>query len=123
MAYETRIDPVSQIAYMTIRGEAKLPELVEAVAALSPKGKYVSNKRLWDLREMIVSVTPDELELLARSALIRDTRKDARVAIVAEEGLTFRLSKMFEIYRGSDSVGVRAFKDEQAAVEWLMQET
>ena len=65
MACETRFDPDSQIAYMTIRGEAKLPELVEAVTALSPRGSYVSNKRLRDLREMIVSVTPDELELLA----------------------------------------------------------
>lgn len=34
MAYETRFDPDSQIAHMTIRGESKLPDLDEAARGL-----------------------------------------------------------------------------------------
>ena len=121
MSYTVRLDEETGIAFMTITGEADLPELIRAVAALSPGGRYVSRRRLWDLRDMVVSVTPDELELLAKAAVVRDTGGSARVAIVAEEDLTLRLSRIFEAHRSSIDVGVRAFKDEQAGIEWLLQ--
>ena len=119
MSFEIHVDEATRIAFMTIRGPAKLPELVAAVAALAPGGKYLSNRRLWDLRQMTVPIAPEELELLGRAALTRDSAKLSRVAIVVKQDLAFRLSKLFEIYRGSPEVSVQAFKNSEDAISWL----
>ena len=122
MGFNVRYDEETGIAFMEVYGESTLPELVEAVAALSPAGRYVSRRRLWDLRKMIVSVTPDELELLARAAVTRDTGGRARVAIVAEEELTLRLSNLFEAHRSTIDVSVKPFRSYGDALAWLQEE-
>jgi hypothetical protein len=121
MGYALNIDEATGIARITLWGKPTIEEMMDVLGRLTAKGTFLTSKRLWDVRDATSTLTSDEMEKLARAALARDTGGSARVAIVTDVDVVYGLSRVFEVYRQSNDVEVRVFRDSEEAERWLEQ--
>ena len=119
MGYSLEIDDAGGFARITIWGKPSIEEMMDVLQRLTAQGAFVTSKRLWDVRQATGVLTSDEMEQLARAALARDTGGAAKVAIVAAVDVVYGLSRVFEVYRESQDVEVRVFRDLDDAQRWL----
>ena len=122
MAHEISIDLASGIAVVTMHGEADLAAVLDAQRDLAPNGSWVSDRRLWDLREAQLTLSAHDVETLARTGRSYDAGRPARLAIVAVQDLGFGLSRIHEVYRKSETTQVRVFRDIDDARRWLLED-
>ena len=94
---------------------AEFLKVVEEVAQQVP-----DKLRLWDATKNFDFTAGDIRSIAERSMEFASV--PARVALVAEDDLTFGLLRMFEVFREQDNYQSRVFRDEQAARDWLTEE-
>lgn len=120
MGYEIHIDEANGIAYVAMQGAISSNEMMQALDDLAEDGRFVSAKRLWDVRQASGDLTPGDIERLAHAATAKDTDKTSRVAIVASADFVFGMSRIFEAHRASAGVDVRVFREIETAERWLL---
>ena len=119
MDYKISTDEGTQTAVITVRGEGTLVGLRRIMTDLAPGGHFALPRRLWDLREATLGMTSAELEQLAHDGQDREGPEPSRAAVVASGDLEFGLSRLFEVYRASDSTSIAVFRDLDEAARWL----
>ena len=86
--------------------------------AMTRSGQFTESRRLWDMRECRLDLSSDELLEMASVAKSRDL-PDSRGAMLASRDLNFGMSRMHQVFRKSDDISLRVFRDEEEAVAWV----
>ena len=107
------------VAIVKIEGQLSLEELLEANRKLAQDGRFIYNRRLWDLRECFVNFSVEELQTIANFGDHADYR-DAKVALLVATDLSYGLSRMFQAFRKSEHTHVAVYRDEGEAMRWLL---
>lgn len=97
-------------------------EMMEVLRDLATDDKFISSKRLWDLREATGDLVPHDTERLARLAQAQDGNAPGKVALVAASDLVFGMSRVFEVQRTTEDVEVGVFRDLDEAELWLQED-
>ena len=73
-----------------------------------------------DLTEVSASIIDsDSLRQLAQAFSKGDVTKESRIAIVASEDVVFGLGRMYQAFRGEETVQLEVFRDAADARAWL----
>ena len=86
--------------------------------AMTRSGQFTESRRLWDMRECRLDLSSDELLEMASVAKSRDL-PDSRGAMLAPRDLNFGMSRMHQVFRKSDNISLRVFRDEKEAIAWV----
>ena len=80
---------------------------------------YPYEKRLWDMSEIQFDFTSNEIEQIAEYGKQKFTKPN-KLALFALDDLAFGEMRQFMVYREEQSQSIpRAFRNKQAAIEWL----
>ena len=109
-----------EILRVTFRGVVRTSDILAAFASASHAGRWVTNRRLWDVCGCDLAFIADEFAELAAVAQESDALP-GKLAVLVDSDLNFGLLRMYQVYRESRDVGVqlRVFRDEEDATRWL----
>lgn len=120
MSHNIVFERDAQIARIVLHGSVSVADILDALDAITSDGVFVCKRRLWDLRGCQLNVTAQELQQVAKVGQSRDV-SGSRGALLADDDLNFGLSRLHEIYRQSEFIEVKVFRDELQALTWLME--
>ena len=112
------LDPSEGFLRVTLRGVARHADVVAVLDAITENGTFLYPRRLWDIRDCELDLTYDELTDLGEGAKQRDV-PDSRGALLASKDVTFGVSRIHSVFRESENMSVKVFRDEAEAVQWL----
>ena len=110
---------LNDILIIRFTEKPSVEDLRDAITEISEK--YKSTKRIWDLSQIDLDLTGEQLEYLsecARSAF----KQPSKIAIVASKDLEFGLFRVYEVYRQDEQSTVRVFRKEADARYWLSED-
>lgn len=113
-------DYADQVLTVTVTGEPTPDDYRGAIRRAKEITGAMPGHRIWDLRQATLTLTADELRGLAQLSGSAD-RGRSRMALVANDGLSFGLSRMYSVFRENDHVSVRVFKTPEAARSWFAE--
>jgi len=97
------------------------PETQDVIDASDEAAKVDKNGlRLWDFSKGL-DVSANALEKIA-DHVKSIPFSPSKIAIFAPDDLTFGLARVHEVYRHQENQEYRAFRTEQEAIDWLLQE-
>ncbi len=117
--FRFEIEEYEKYVKLTGYGIATLEDCKKLIRAISKDGAYVSARRLYDLNECKLRLTSDDMKSLADLAKPLDPSQ-SRIAVVASEDLNYGLARMHAVFREHDNFSIRAFRDEDEAIRWLV---
>lgn len=83
--------------------------------------------QLWDMSAAdLTNVTTDNMRrFIARSAVLGETRRGGRTAVIAQSGEQYGLARMAEVFGDFESLpfALRVFRKRDEAVAWLKAES
>jgi len=84
---------------------------------------YPQQRRLWDMRDIVIDQTRDELRQVA-SRSTSTFANPGRVAFAARDDLTYGLLRIFEVYseQQAEDSQTRVFRTFEDAKSWLLEE-
>ena len=118
MSLEISTQEESAYLRITLKGEMTLESAEELGPHLFADGKFLSARRLYDLRECVLKADSAQLKVLANQAT-RYNLEPSKVALLVLDDLSFGLSRMYEAIRSADNIELNVFKMESAAIDWL----
>ena len=93
-----------------------LDEFLQMIDDVAKAG--VADRRLWDTTRKFNFAASEIRQIAAHAKSVLPRAKC--VAFVAADDLTFGQVRMFEAFRDEEGFRTKAFRDEQAAREWLL---
>ena len=109
------ISYIDDIAVMRLKRTLPLDEVLAVLAEIS--AQVTTYKRMFIAEDHFI-FNDNEIRAIAdQGKALWD--KEALVAYVAYDDLSFNLLRMLEIWRETDSYQIRVFADMDAALEWL----
>ena len=102
-----------------VQGSLDYETTVAIYGQLAPEGRFLSRRRLWDLRGCSMALTPDELKEFARMAVAYDS-EPARAVVLVDSDLEFGLIRIHGVYRESKFVEHLVTRDDAEAVAWVL---
>ncbi|HEX4343590.1 MAG TPA: STAS/SEC14 domain-containing protein [Verrucomicrobiae bacterium] len=117
------VDPARHIVYTTITGEITVAEVRADLLRLAADSKNQPNlPGIIDMRKAEAQLTADEIQQLAgfvvsHPQVVNSTRR----ALLVATDVMFGLYRMFATFAGNASVEFQVFRDEQKALEWVME--
>ena len=99
-------------------GVVRVDDVRVVFDAITDDGQFTEPRRLWDLRECRLGLSSDELMEMANVAKSRDL-PGSRGGLLAPRDLNFGMARMHQVFRESDDISVRVFRDEDEAVAWM----
>ncbi len=111
------------IAHLIVEGELTLDEAIIAVRELYEDASFTEPTRLlWDLRAAQVMLSNTEIERFVNFIRINRTQGRGRAAVVADDDLSFGLSRVYDGLSYDIPVNVEVFRDFDDAINWLEEE-
>ena len=121
MPYDiTPIDDTDAVC-IKVRGDLVYETSAAIHRELAPEGRFLSPRRLWDLRGCRLRITPEDLRQLAQMAVDYDDAP-ARVAVLVDTDLEFGLMRIHGVYRESKFTSLHICRDQEEALAWLLSE-
>ena len=121
MSYEISVDDAANLVRVTLHGVIRIQEALRILDDLTVDGSFTTNRRLWDLGDCVLDLSPEDLEQIATIGKTRDLPR-TKGAILANDDLNFGLSRLHEAYRESENIDVRVCRSEQEALTWLAED-
>lgn len=84
---------------------------------------YPQDLRMWDMRDIVIDQTQDELRQVATHSATTFSRP-SRTAFVASDDLTYGVLRIFEVYSEQETQQsqTRVFRSLEEATGWLLGE-
>lgn len=123
--FESVHDPDTGILTLRFRGPLTAALALEALDRYSTEsGGFAVRLRLWDLRDVEIRMSTAEIQSVGRLSQERDRQggTSGRLALVVGGDLAYGLSRMHQVFRESDAIAQRIFRDEAEARAWLLTE-
>ncbi len=118
---ETQLDKPNNLTIFKVSGTVTARELASAIRSFYEGD--VTLYALWDLRNGIIESTDNEVWNLARSVrtLNLSIRTGGKTALVAGEGTSFGLAKMYQLITGTMTLPfeIKVFTKIREAQYWL----
>ncbi|GAB5499636.1 MAG: hypothetical protein PsegKO_19470 [Pseudohongiellaceae bacterium] len=109
---------------ITIAHFTKAPDIDAVEAILRELAEnYPQDLRLWDMRDIVINQTQDELRQVAAHSATTFANP-GRIALVASDDLTYGVLRIFEVYNEQETVQsqTRVFRSMEDATRWLLEE-
>ena len=117
MSNKYRIDLIEGIVVIRFNDMPGAKDVIDAIKEVT---KLENNKlRLWDIRKGFM-LSSDELRNIAFVAKSMNFQP-SRIAVLAQNDVSFGLARMAEVFRQQDNQEYRVFRTEQKAIEWLLE--
>ena len=108
------------ILFISIEGDPTVDDIKQTLNQTRGASGYNHLSRLWDFRRASFDFSAEELEEIASHASTADIAP-ARVAMLVNQDLSFGVSRMYEAYRKSPITDVKVFREEDEAIDWLLE--
>lgn len=108
------------VLHIAVQGDPTVSDIKQTLDQTRDASGYNNLARLWDFRKSSFEFTAEELEEIASHASTADL-DPARVAMLVSQDLSYGVSRIYEAYRKSALTDVKVFRDEAAALEWLLE--
>ena len=118
-SFRFEIEERETFVKLTGYGVATVEDCKKLISAISKDGVYVFARRLYDLNECRLELSGDDIKSLADLSRPLDPSQ-SRIAVVASEDLNYGLARMHAVFREHDNFSIRAFRDEDEAIRWLV---
>ena len=118
-SFRFEVEECETFLKLTGYGIATFEDCKKLIGAISKDGTYEFSRRLYDLNECRLELTSEDIRSLADLSRPLDPSQ-SRVAIVATKDLNFGLARMHAVFREHDEFSIRAFRDEDEAIRWLV---
>lgn len=108
---------------ITIARFTKLPDLGAIKSVMEELvANYPSERRLWDMRDIVINQTQEELRAVSKQAS-NTFSKPSRSAFVASDDLTFGVLRIFEVFseQQNSPSRIRIFRSMDDAKAWLLE--
>lgn len=111
------VEQAGGITFVRFDGVAGYQDAIDA--AIEVEGLENNGLRMWDLSHG-VDVSAADVRRLAEHAR-NNLSHPSKVAIYAPEDHLFGVARMHEVFREHPDVDYRVFRQEEAAVSWLLE--
>ena len=120
MKFEIQSGVDNEYLRAVLHGKASYADFIAVIDAMTNEVSFSCPKRLWDLRDCdLTEMSSDELRRLAKYGQAKDAGV-GKGALLVSDDLTYGLSRIHQVFRESDELEVRVFRDEVEAVAWLL---
>ena len=108
------------LLYVRVTGQPTRADYEHAVLRAQEITGLKPGPRIWDVRETTLALSAEDLRQLASRSSRADSG-DSRVALLANDDLTFGLSRMYSVFRENENVRVRVFRTLEGAKAWFAE--